>query len=83
MGLPTLQSHVRQETTLKIGVKNKGAQMTNKEFLLIEYRKALRKGYFHYAWVILQNLHKKAKLEKLNIEISNHYVNEDGILFSN
>lgn len=57
--------------------------MTNKEFLLKEYRKALRKGYFHYAWIILQNLQKKAKHEKFNVEFSNMYVNEDGVLFSN
>ncbi|MGE5351455.1 MAG: hypothetical protein ACM3Q2_15345 [Syntrophothermus sp.] len=56
--------------------------MTNKEFLLKEYRKALRKGYFHYAWVILQNLHKRAKYEKFNVEFSNLYVNEDGFLFN-
>ncbi|MCU7494871.1 MAG: hypothetical protein HF314_17410 [Ignavibacteria bacterium] len=56
--------------------------MTNKEFLLKEYRNALRKGYFHYAWVILQNLQKKASREKLNVEFSNLYVDEDGFLFS-
>ncbi|MGE5400496.1 MAG: hypothetical protein ACM3S2_08840 [Ignavibacteriales bacterium] len=57
--------------------------MTSKQFLLEEYRKALKNGYYYYAWAILQNLHLKARCTKRGVEFSNLYVNEEGILFSN
>lgn len=58
--------------------------MINKQFLYNEYRKALKKGYYHIAWVILQNLHRRARNERNegngSERISRIYVNESGTL---
>lgn len=53
---------------------------TTRKFLFEEYKKAVRKGYYHYAWVILQNLHLKARLRKNLENFSSFYVNENGLL---
>lgn len=54
--------------------------MANNKFLFNEYRKAIRKGRYYYAWVILQNLHIKARLKKNVENCSDLYVTEQGML---
>lgn len=54
--------------------------MTNKSFLFNEYKKAVRKGYYYYAWVILQNLQVRARLKKNLDRLSDIHVTETGLL---
>ncbi|MGE5457681.1 MAG: hypothetical protein ACM3RX_04940 [Methanococcaceae archaeon] len=54
--------------------------MNNRQFLRNEYRKAIRKGYYYYAWIIFQNMRKQAFREKLKIEFSGFCVTEEGYI---